>query len=116
MLVHATRAMISLGLVLGVMAAPAIADEPMTGKEIRRLAPGTFRAVVKGKYKLTITLARDGSIVGRIPGLEDRGRWSVRKNQLCIVMPSMTRGHVVCSEVIADNGWYRGRSVAFRKL
>ena len=97
-------------------ASMARADEPMTAQQILRLAPGTFQAVVKGKYEVTVTLTRDGAAVGRVPGIEDRGRWTVRGNQLCIVMPVWTRGRVECSAVVADNGWYRGRSVSFRKL
>ena len=94
----------------------AHADEPLSGQEILRLFPGTFQALVKGKYEITVTLKRDGAIVGQVSGLEDHGRWTVRGTELCIVMPAMTRGRVECSAVIADNGWYRGRSVAFRKL
>jgi hypothetical protein len=94
----------------------AHAGDALTTQEILRLAPGTFQAVVKGRYQVTVTLTRDGTAVGRVPGLEDRGRWTVREDQLCIVLPTWTRGRVECSAVIADNGWYRGRSVAFRKL
>lgn len=98
------------------LGAPARASEPMTEQELLRLAPGTFHAVVKGKYQLTVKLTRDGTAVGYVPGIEDKGRWTVRGNQLCIVMPTWTRGRVECSHVISDNGWYKGRSVSFRKL
>lgn len=94
----------------------ALADETMSAQQILRLFPGTFRAVVKGKFELQVTVTRDGTIVGMVPGLEDRGRWTVREDQLCIVMPAMTRGRVECSEVVADGGWYRGRNVVFQKL
>lgn len=104
------------GLFCCVAAAPATADEPLSQQEILRLFPGTFHAVVRGKFDVKVTLSRDGAIVGRVPGLEDRGRWTVRDDQLCIVMPSMTQGRVECSAVVADNGWYRGRNVVFRKL
>jgi hypothetical protein len=111
------RTFLSMGAALAIMAAaPASADEPMTAQEILRLAPGTFHAVVKGKFQLVVTLSRDGAAVGKIPGQEDRGRWTVRDNQLCIVLPTWTNGKVECSRVVADNGWYRGRNVSFRKL
>ena len=116
MLKRAMCAMSVIGMMLGAFAAPAIADEPMTAQQIKRLAPGTFHAVVKGKFQLIVTLSRDGAIVGKVPGLTDRGRWSVRNNELCITMPNMTRGYQMCSAVVADNGWYRGRNVSFRKL
>ncbi len=94
----------------------AVAGDPMTAQDIIRLTPGTFHAVVKGKYELTVTLTRDGAAIGTAQGLEDRGRWTVRGDQLCIVMPAWTRGKVECSDVVAEGGWYRGRSVSFRKL
>jgi hypothetical protein len=96
--------------------APVLADEPMNSKQILQLAPGTFRAVVKGRWELVVTLARDGTVVGKAQGLIDRGRWTVRGDELCIVMPTWTRGRVECSAVVAESGWYRGRNVAFRPL
>lgn len=104
----------TIGLFAG--AAPAQADVTMSAQEILRLFPGTFQALVKGKYEVTVIIKRDGAIVGQVSGIEDHGRWTVRGTELCIVMPAMTRGRVECSAVVADNGWYRGRSVAFRKL
>lgn len=95
---------------------PGRADEPMSAQQILRLAPGTFTAVVKGKWQLVVTLTRDGVITGKAGKLVDEGRWTVRGDQLCIVMPTFTRGRVECSEVIADSGWYRGRNVAFQPL
>ena len=88
----------------------------MNDQELLRLFPGTFQAVVKGKFEVTVKVTRDGVIVGMASGLQDQGRWTLRGNQLCIVMPAMTKGKVECSAVVADNGWYRGRSVAFRRL
>lgn len=99
-----------------VPAREAAADELLTEQQILRLFPGTFHAVIKGKYQATVTVQRGGAIAGEMAGLQDQGRWTVRGDQLCIVMPSMTRGRVECSEVVADGGWYRGRNVAFRRL
>ena len=116
MLRLAISAMSVIGMIMGAVATPALADEPLTAQQIRGLAPGTFHAVVKGKFQLIVTLSRDGAIVGKVPGLTDRGHWSVRNNELCITMPNMTRGYLMCSSVVADNGWYKGRNVSFRKL
>ena len=116
MLRHAIGAIGVIGVMLGTLATPALADEALTAQQIRRLAPGTFHAVVKGKFQLIVTLSRDGAIIGKVSGLTDRGRWSVRDNELCITMPNMTKGYQMCSSVVADNGWYRGRNVSFRKL
>jgi len=112
----ARAAMILAALGLLASAPVAQAEEPLTVREILRLFPGTFRAVVRGKYTLKVTVSRDGVIVGEVPGLQDEGRWTVRGNQLCIVMPAMTRGRVECSVVVADGSWYRGRNVVFQPL
>lgn len=106
------------GLLLsaGSLAADCRAERPLTAQEILRLTPGTFHAIVKGGLAVTVTLTRDGSAVGRLSGHEDRGRWTVRGNEFCIVMPVWTRGRVECSPVVAGDGWFRGRNVVFRKL
>lgn len=94
----------------------ASADEAMSSQDIRKLAPGTFHAVVKGRWQVVVTLTRDGVITGSALGFTEKGRWMVRGDQLCITMPSLTKGRSVCSEVVADSGWFRGRNVAFRPL
>jgi hypothetical protein len=109
------RLMISLP-VLAAMTMPGKADSAMTPQEILRLAPGTFHALVKGKWQIMVTLTRDGVITGKAGNVTDTGRWTLRGAELCIVMPSFTKGRVECSEVVADSGWYRGRNVAFKPL
>lgn len=109
------RCLCGLGMLVAGLS-PAYAEEAMTARQILKLTPGTFQAVVKGKYQLTVTLDRDGTAVGTAQGLVDKGRWTVRGDQLCIVLPAWTRGRVECSAVVAENGWYHGRSVSFRKL
>ncbi len=99
-----------------VPARQAAADDSLTDQQILRLFPGTFQAVIKGKYQATVTVKRGGAIAGEMAGLQEQGRWTVRGGELCIVMPNMTRGRVECSEVVADGTWYRGRNVAFRRL
>lgn len=112
-----SRLGLALGILLGVAcASPAMADEAMSSQQILRLAPGTFHAVVKGRWQLVVTLTSDGVVVGKAQGLVDKGRWTVRGDQLCIVMPTWTRGRVECSAVVADSGWYRGRNVSFKPL
>ena len=103
-------------LLLAAQATPSMAGDALSDQQILRLFPGTFRAVVKGKYEVKVTVKRGGAIVGEVTGLQDHGRWTVQDGQLCIVMPSMTRGRVECSQVVASDGWYRGRNVAFQKL
>jgi hypothetical protein len=109
------KSILPAAIIAGLAASPASAGQ-LSASEIMKLTPGTFHAVVKGKYKVTVTLTRDGTAVGKAQGHEDKGRWTVRGDQLCIMMPTFTLGKIECSAVIADSGWYRGRNVAFRPL
>jgi hypothetical protein len=49
-------------------------------------------------------------------GQEDRGWWSVKSGKLCIAWTTWLNGKTTCSRVIADDGWYRGNGVKFRKI
>ena len=116
MLARAALGVIAVALASLLPATASLADEAMTPQQIMSLTPGTFNAVVKGKWQVVVTLTRDGTITGKAGKLTDQGRWTLRGDQLCIVMPTFTRGRVECSEVVADSGWYRGRNVAFQPL
>ena len=39
----------------------AHADDALNDQELLRLFPGTFQAVVKGKYEVTVKVTRDGA-------------------------------------------------------
>lgn len=104
------------GLLCAYPVATAVADEPLTDQQLLRLFPGTFKAVIRGKYEARVTVKRNGAIAGEMAGLQEQGRWTVQNGELCIVMPNMTRGRVECSAVVAEGSWYKGRNVSFRKL
>jgi hypothetical protein len=46
----------------------------------------------------------------------DTGRWTLRGNSLCIAWKTWLGGKTSCSAVVADDGWYRGGSVKFRRI
>ncbi len=96
----------------------ARADESVTlsQDELGKLFPGSFQAVVSGAVIVKITARGNGTLIGEMTGQEDRGRWSVKSGKLCIVWSTWLNGKASCSRVIADDGWYRGSGVKFRKI
>ncbi len=103
----------SIALLLSAPAAKA--GDTLSQTELRQLFPGSFTAVVRG-YTVQISAKGNGVLVGSVNGLKDQGSWSLQGGKLCITMMSFTGGKPSCSMVVADNGWYRGRGVKFRKL
>jgi len=103
--------------VLGFSGASAGAEEAVLSQaELGKLFPGSFQAVVSGAVVVKITARGNGTLIGQTTGQEDRGRWSVERGKLCIVWSTWLNGKASCSRVIADDGWYRGNGVKFRKI
>ena len=71
--------------------------------------------MVNGAVTVKITARGNGTLIGQMTGHEDRGRWSVERGKLRIVWSNWMNGKTSCSRVIADDGWYRGNGVKFRK-
>ena len=94
------------------------ADESLTlsPAELGKLFPGSFQAVVNGAVTVKIAARGNGTLVGQMTGQEDRGWWSVKSGKLCILWTTWLNGKTSCSQVIADDGWYRGNGVKFRKI
>jgi hypothetical protein len=93
----------------------ALAGEPLSPRELTRLFPGDFQAVVQN-YNVRFSAKTDGTLVGKVLGSSDQGRWSVRGSKLCISLESWMKGRTNCSPVIEQAGWYEGSGVKFRKL
>jgi hypothetical protein len=105
-------------IVMAFSSLGAQADEASTlsQAELGKLFPGSFQAVVSGAVVVKITARGNGTLIGEMTGQEDRGRWSVKSGKLCIVWSNWLNGKASCSRVIADDGWYRGNGVKFRKI
>ncbi|MDP4823596.1 MAG: hypothetical protein NWR47_06580 [Aestuariivirgaceae bacterium] len=101
--------LISLGL------GPAMAGETLSPRELNRLFPGDFQAVVQN-YNVRFSAKTDGTLIGKVLGSSDEGRWSVQGGKLCITLESWLKGRTNCSRVIEQAGWYEGSGVKFRKL
>jgi hypothetical protein len=96
-----TSMLAALMLAFSGLSAAADDSPVLTQAELGKLFPGRFQAVVSGAVVVQITA---------------RGRWSVKSGKLCIVWSNWLNGKASCSRVIADDGWYRGNGVKFRKI
>lgn len=103
------------GLLMSFASNAAGAAEKLSQAELSKLFPGSFIAVVRGMVKVNITAKGNGELIGQMKSREDTGRWSLRNGQLCISMAQWTGGRASCSVVVADNGWYRGNGVRFKR-
>ena len=103
------------GLLMTFAASPSSAAEKLSHSQLSKLFPGSFTAVVYGMVKVDITAKGDGVLIGKIKSQQDKGRWSLQNGKLCISMPKLKNGKTSCSAVVADNGWYRGNGVKFKR-
>jgi hypothetical protein len=104
------------GMMIVTCAAAANAGGQLSTQDLMRLFPGRFQAIVNGAMVMSIHARRDGSLLGRVMGQSDIGRWTVRAGKLCINWNNWLEGRTNCSAVTEDAGWYRGRNVAFKKI
>ena len=120
-------------LAFAVMAAAAISTVPahasdddapeqpkLAAEEIKELFPGNFAAKVKG-YDMLITGSTDGMLRGRAFSRQDRGRWWVEEDTLCVAWSNWTEGKPMCGEITMDGDWYssknaKGEGMKFRKV
>lgn len=109
------RPVLAGAILLALGAVPAAAGEALSPRELTRLFPGDFQAVVQN-YHVRFSAMTDGTLVGKVMGSSDRGRWSVKGGKLCIMLDSWLKGRTNCSPVIEQAGWYEGSGVKFRKL
>ncbi|WP_156098486.1 hypothetical protein [Thermopetrobacter sp. TC1] len=95
---------------------PAQAGELLRPSELRRLFPGTFKAMVKG-YAIRITAAANGRLHGQFGPVTDSGRWSLKGRRLCIRFNEWLDGRRHCSIVRRVSGkWYAVAGIRFRRL
>ena len=111
------KRLISLLAVAGTVgvlcASPAGADE-LSSRQLRKLFPGEFNAVVQGTT-VQFSARRGGRLIGRYMSSTDKGRWSVRGGKLCIVLDKWMNGKTKCSPVVAEGDWYRAADVRFQR-
>lgn len=74
---------------------------------VRSLFPGTFEARVEGGRRLLFKASSNGVLKASLAiGLSDKGRWSVRRDKLCMSLNKWTKGKQYCSRVWKAKGWH----------
>jgi hypothetical protein len=88
----------------------------LSERELHHLFPGKFRATVYGLLKIRITASADGSLFAQQIGKSDTGIWTIHSGKLCIKFSKWLKGHMRCSAVTEQDGWYKTTAVAFKKI
>jgi hypothetical protein len=77
----------------------------LDGGGIKSLFPGYFEATIQG-YRLLFSGYRDGSLQGEAYGRQDRGRWFVTGNDICVSWEQWTKGKTTCGSISQQDGWF----------
>jgi hypothetical protein len=102
----ALSALFVVVVVASVQPAGAI-SKYYSNRAIRSLFPGTFEARIDGGRRVLFKASYNGVLRAKLAiGLTDKGRWSVRRNKLCLSLKNWTDGKLYCSYVWKANGWY----------
>ena len=92
--------------VIGLLATGGHADAgTLDGKWIKGLFPGYFEAQVQGD-RVLFSGYRNGSLAGEAYGKQDRGRWFVKGNALCVSWDQWTKGKIQCGSISQQGGWF----------
>lgn len=91
------------------------ASARLSGRELHKIFPGSFRAFALGLVKVTVIANADGGLSVRLKDGLDSGNWSIRSGQLCISLMQALKGDTHCSDVVYRDGWYHTSMVVFQK-
>jgi hypothetical protein len=93
---------------------PVQASDALQPRALNALFPGTFHAVIF-EQDVTFVARRNGSLLARSGASTDTGEWSIRHDELCIMLTSWLGGRTVCGQVIERGDWYQVSYIVFRK-
>ena len=116
-----SRFLASAIAVLVFSSVSAAADTvPLQSQSIKNLFSGQFEARVMG-YKLRFSAYQSGKLIGQAFGREDRGKWFVKDDRLCVIWRQWTRGKPKCGAVSKQGKWYvasdaKGKMLSFRPV
>jgi hypothetical protein len=78
----------------------------LESEALEGLFPGHYEARVAGGYRLLIAAKDDGTMMGRAFGKEDKGKWVVKDEELCISWRSWTSGKYKCGSITQNGDWF----------
>jgi hypothetical protein len=106
---------LAISTMIALGAAPQAQAKQLSQDAVQALFPGTFDVSFKHKTYFTVTAHPNGTMTGRLAGITDQGRWSVRGRKLCIAFSRWNEGRTKCKDVFLEGGWIRSGTFFFRK-
>lgn len=85
-------------------------DQSLSAASIQGLFPGYYKAEVMGGYTLLIAAKSNGRLEGRAFGNEDKGKWTVVGDRLCVSWSRWTDGKTKCGDIVKSGSWYVARN------
>jgi len=100
-------ALLLIAIAAAGSASQAAADETrLKGASLHDLFPGYYEAKVFGGYTLKIAARADGRLDGSAFGRQDKGRWSIVGDRVCIAWRRWTSGEDKCGRIVQNGIWY----------
>lgn len=95
-------------------------QDMLAANEIMELFPGNYKAEVSG-YDMLITGSTNGDLRGRAFNRQDRGKWWVQDDTLCVSWSNWTDGKPMCGAITRDGDWFtssndKGEGMRFQKI
>ncbi len=98
-------------MALACFLAPAHAGEvSLKADAIQQLFPGYYQAEVYGGYTLLIHAKSGGKLEGKAFGREDKGKWTIVGDRLCVSWKSWTKGQSKCGDIVRAGDWFIARN------
>lgn len=98
---------------LAMFTASASAEMPsLRGSQIKRIFPGDFVVVWKGRHTLSVRARRGGAMTADYGAASLTGKWRVKGNKLCVSVNLWIGTKKRCGTIRRSGGWYVGM---FRK-
>lgn len=91
--------LLAVPILLLLALSPALASEPLKAPAIRKMIPGRYEASAFG-FSFDIQLYRDGAVLGRFGKWQDKGRWSIKDDKLCIALSNWTDNAFRCAPIL----------------
>jgi len=85
-------------------------DQSLNAGAIQGLFPGYYKAEVMGGYTLLIAAKANGRLEGKAFGHEDKGRWTVVGDRLCVSWSRWTDGKSKCGDIVKSGSWFIARN------
>jgi hypothetical protein len=108
-----TRILAALFLLLSLAVPPALADDRLSAREMRQVLPGNWSGNYK-KDSITLAIAPDGTVKGRLGRIPAGGRWTTMRapdgDRICLTF------YAIVSDTKCGELFRKGNSVLYGYL